>query len=76
MKSTGNIKTNISTLIIKELESQYDWSGKLGTISLKELKIIIKALEGIGYTSKQIIKELKSYDIHLLAAKLTLKNKV
>lgn len=72
MKSTDKIKTSISEPIIKVLESAYDWSGKLGSIKLKELKIIIKALESIGYTRKKIIKELKSYDIHISIEKLAL----
>lgn len=43
----------------------YTWTTKTDAIMLKEMKTIIRAFESMNYTEKQIIKELKDYDIHI-----------
>jgi hypothetical protein len=60
MKTSSQVKPGIGISVIKMIEKDYDWGGKTGAILLKETRDFIIALEGLGYTEKQIIDELKS----------------
>jgi hypothetical protein len=49
---------DLSRRIIEVIEKEYDWNSENGHILLQETKDLIVALEGLGFTGRQILAEL------------------